>query len=131
MAWKLATCILAALVLLEGALLLLGRRRAINRFKPVDENHYFAFDPETGQLCTTFRPSMNREPKLASPSSTPAPSSSPSRPTGSRTTDLILKAMDEQADASTKEADNRARQQAELEERIGFIRGLPACADIR
>jgi len=54
MLFKTLTCILALVVVAEGGYIFL-HRRPINRFKPVDDDGYAAFDTATGQLCRAFR----------------------------------------------------------------------------
>ena len=111
---------LAALVLLESGYILM-RRHPTNRFKPVDEDAYLAFDSATGQLCRTFR--QGPRPKGIKPEPEPTPSTSSSHSGKAVPVDEILEAI-QKADP---EADAKAEEKAQAE----FIRGLPACADIR
>jgi hypothetical protein len=111
---KILTCTFAMLVLAESGYILLVRHRPINRFKPVDEDGYLAFDSATGQLCRTARP----RPVPKGIRSSASPSSLHSGE--SRRGDPILEAIDKSAPDL----------QAEEDARVEFIRDLPACADI-
>jgi hypothetical protein len=128
MSWKIATAVLVLLLLGESGYVLLSRHRPINRFKPVDEDGYLAFDSATGQLCRTFRPGP---PKKIQPAPIkPAPSSFDSKES-SPNLDRILCAIrggltEAEFDKKVQEEkDGNAEAQAEL------IRSLPACANIR
>jgi hypothetical protein len=52
--FKTLTCTLALAVVVEGGYIFLQRHPA-NRFKPMDDDGYVAFDTASGQLCRTFR----------------------------------------------------------------------------
>lgn len=108
------------LAIVEAGYFYTSARRPIEHFKPVDEDNYIAFDSETGQLCTTFRPNLISRTKPAI--SSPAPSSvhSDRTPTSK---DQFLEAIEAAGDDLTKK-------HAEIEKRIGFIHSLPACVDI-
>jgi hypothetical protein len=112
MLFKALTCILALVVVAEGGYIFL-HRRTINRFKSVDDYGYAAFDSATGQLCRTFQ-ARSAPRKIQSATSS-------ARPAKLHSADPILDAMRNEADKSMPGKD------AEVE----FVRGLPACADIR
>jgi hypothetical protein len=109
---KILTGILGVLLILETVYILWGQH-PINRFKPVDEDGYLAFDSATGQLCKTARPGPGRKKAKPSPSAVQRDQRGRSDP--------ILEAFDKAAPEA----------QAEQETRVEFIRGLPSCADIR
>jgi hypothetical protein len=111
---KVLTAILIILVLAESAYIVLGRH-TINRFKPVDQDGYVAFDSATGQLCRSYRS------KAPVKTFKPAPPTSLPPQSKLRPEDRILAAIE------AGSADAQAEEKAEVE----FIRGLPACADIR
>jgi hypothetical protein len=111
---KILIGLLATLLLAESAYVLLNRH-PINRFRPVDQDGYVAFDTATGQLCRSYR---SKAPERAAQA---APASSLSRQSQSRPGDSIL-AMIEGGNA-----DAQPEEKAEVE----FVRGLPACTDIR
>jgi len=67
----------------------LARHELIDRFKPMDEDHYLAFDSATGQLCKTVRPIPTR--KKTTPS--PSPLSYPVQTGQSGQRDQILEAI--------------------------------------
>lgn len=112
MVFKTLTCILALVVIAESGYIFL-RRHPVNRFKPMDDYGYTAFDTASGQLCRTFR----SKPAPTKVQLSPSPDRSPELHSG----DAILDAMRNGSDNAPGEKD------AEVE----FIRGLPACADIR
>jgi hypothetical protein len=111
---KILIGLLATLLLAESAYVLLNRH-PINRFRPVDQDGYVAFDTATGQLCRSYR---SKAPERAAQA---APASSLSRQSQSRPGDPIL-AMIEGGNP-----DAQPQEKAEVE----FVRGLPACTDIR
>ena len=112
MVLKILTWMLALTVLAESGYIVL-HRHPINRFKPVDEDGYLAFDSATGQVCKTARPGPERKKAKPSPSAV--------QRDGRGKSDPILEAFGKAAPEA----------QAEQEMRVEFIRGLPACADIR
>ena len=112
---KILTSILAVLVVAVSGYAI-WNRHPVNRFKPVDEDGYLAFDTATGQLCRTYRA---KSPPKRIPS---APSSD--RSDGLRPEDRILDAIE------TKGAEAAANAKAERDAQVELIRGLPACADI-
>lgn len=99
-------------------------RRSINRFRPVDEDAYLAFDSATGQLCRTFRPGPRRK-KNSAPIK-PAPSCLDSEESDP---DPIIRAIR----GRPTEAEKKVQEEmdANTEAHAEFIRGLPSCADIR
>jgi|SRR5580704_6049887 hypothetical protein len=111
---KILIGLLATLLLAESAYVLLNRH-PINRFSPVDQDGYVAFDTATGQLCRSFR---SKAPERAAQA---APASSLSRQSQSSPGDPVL-AMIEGGNP-----DAQPKEKAEVE----FVRGLPACTDIR
>jgi hypothetical protein len=111
MLFKTLTGILAVLVLAEGGYIFLARH-PINRFKPVDEDGYLAFDSATGQLCRTFR-------------SGPIPKRTESVPSSDRSLDSRVR--DPILDAIRGGA---AKDGAKENTQVEFIRALPACVDI-
>lgn len=125
---KILTGILAALVLLESGYIFLGRH-PINRFKPVDEDGYLAFDSATGQLCRTFRPGPPLK-KIQPVTIKPAASSFDSKKSSPKV-DPILSAI--RGGLTETEFDKRVQEEkdANAEAQAEFIRGVPACADIR
>jgi hypothetical protein len=46
--WKIAAAMLALLLLGESGCIFLARHEPIDRFKPMDEDNYLAFDSATG-----------------------------------------------------------------------------------
>jgi hypothetical protein len=112
MLFKTLTCILVLVVVAEGGYIFL-HRRPINRFKPVEDDGYAAFDTATGQLCKTFRARPSPKGVQYSPSASQTPET--------RSGDLILDMI--QNGPSNAQGGEKAR--------IEFIRGLPTCADIR
>lgn len=106
-------CALIVLLLAETAYII-SDRHTINRFKPVDQDGYVAFDTATGQLCRSYR-SRTPEKIVESAPTSSLPSQSQPHPV-----DPIL-AMIEGGNPA------QAKEKAEVE----FIRGLPACADLR
>jgi len=112
MLFKALTCILGLAVFAEGGYIVLYRH-TINRFKPVDDYGYAAFDSATGQLCRTFQAKPAPRKVQSSPS--------PARPAELHSGDPILDAM--------RNEKNNAQPGKDAE--VEFIRGLPACADIR
>ena len=121
MIFKILTLVLVLAVFAESGYILL-HRHPVNRFKPVDEDNYLAFDSATGQLCRTFR--LGSRPKKIQP----APSSLDSKKSGPE--DHILTAIR----GGLKEAEFNKKVQEEndanAEAKAEFIGGLPACADI-
>lgn len=109
---KTLICILALLVVAESGYIFL-HRHPINRFKPMDDDGFVAFDTASGQLCRTYQS------KSAPRTIESSPSSDHSSESGSR--DPILGAI--------RNAGPNA--QAERETQLEFIRGLPTCDDIR
>jgi len=125
---QIVTGILAALVLLESGYIVL-RRHPTNRFKPMDEDGYLAFDSATGQLCRTFRPGP--PPKKIPPNPIePAPSSLDSQKSNPKV-DPVLNAI--RGGLTEAEFDKKVQSEkaANAEAQAEFIRHLPACADIR
>jgi hypothetical protein len=112
MVFRILTCILALALFMEGGYIF-WHRHPINRFRTVEDNGYVAFDSATGQLCRTYRtkPSPKRAPAVL-PSDRFA-----EKPTG----DPILDAM----------RNGPTSVQAGEDTEVEFVRGLPACADIR
>lgn len=108
---KTLTCILALVVVAEGGYIFL-HRHPINRFKPMDDDGYVAFDTASGQLCKTFRSKSAPRGIKSSPSADYSPESSSGDP--------ILDAMQKAA----------AKTQPEEDAKVEFIRGLPTCVDI-
>ena len=129
MPWKIASAVLALLLLGESGYILLARHRAINRFKPVDEDGYLAFDSATGQLCRTFRPGPHSQ-KNHPAQIKPSPSSFDSKKSGSAV-DPILNAI--RGGLSEAEFDKKVQEEkdANAEAQGAFIRSLPTCVDIR
>lgn len=109
---KILIGVLALLVVTASEYIVLSRN-PVNRFKPIDQDGYVAFDTATGQLCKTFRTKTVPEKIQSIPSS--------DRSNGSRPVDPILDAIR----GGVPDA------QAEQAAQVQFIRGLPACADIR
>lgn len=125
---KMLIGLLTALVLLESGYIFLGRH-PINRFQPVDEVGYVAFDSATGRLCRTFRAGLPpTKPQLAL--TKPTPSSFDTRESSPKT-DPILSAI--RGGLSEAEFDKQAQQEKDANTQVQaeFIRGLPACVDIR
>ena len=123
MVFKALTCILALVVVAEAGYIFL-HRHPINRFKPVDDNGYAAFDTATGQLCRTIRMKSTLKGVQYSPSSDHAPESHFGNPTEDKTStvhDRILDAI-RNSPSNTAEAENF---------RVELVRDLPACSDIR
>jgi hypothetical protein len=112
MLFKALTCILALVVVAEGGYIFLHRQN-INRFKPVDTDGYMAFDTASGQLCRTFQAKPAPRKVQSSPS--------PARPSELHSGDPILDTIQNGADSAPTGKDTE----------VEFIRGLPACADIR
>jgi len=112
MLFKALSCILSLVAVAEGSYIFL-HRHTINRFKPMDDYGYAAFDSATGQLCRTFQPKVAPSKAQSSPS--------PTRPAELHSGDPILDAM--------RDETNNAQPGKDVE--VEFIRGLPACADIR
>lgn len=105
--------ILIVLAVGEGVYIALNRR-TINRFKPVDQDGYVAFDTATGQLCRSYRTKVAE--KIVKPASKSSlPSQSQAGPE-----DPILAAI--QKGPPNAQADEKAG--------VEFIRALPACADL-
>jgi len=123
---KILTSILALAVVAEGGYILL-HRNAINRFKPVDEEGYLAFDSATGQLCRTFRPG-SRPKKIQPAPIKPAPSSLDSKKSGPD--DRILTAIRGGLTEAEFEKQIQEEKDANAEAHAEFIRGVPACVDI-
>ena len=69
---KTLACILALVVIAEGGYIFL-HRHPINRFKPIDDDGYLAFDTASGQLCRTFRSNSAPKKIALSPSSDHSP----------------------------------------------------------
>src|SRR5467141_3561799 len=109
---KTLICILVLVIVAEGGYIFL-HRHPINRFKPMDDDGYVAFDTASGQLCRTFR-SKSAPKRIES-----SPSSDHSSESGSE--DPILGAI----------RNGRPNAQVERETQVEFIRGLPTCDDIR
>jgi len=112
MLFKILTCILVLVVVGQGGYIFL-HRRPINRFKPVDDDGYAAFDTATGQLCRTFRAGPSPRGVHYSPSAGQTPET--------RSGDVILDMIQ----------NGPSNAQAGEKDRIEFIRGLPTCAVIR
>jgi hypothetical protein len=106
MVLKTVASVLALIALVEGWHIL-SRRNQLDRFHLLDDSGYVAFDRLSGQLCRTFQPKA----KGAKP---PAPVNLVPSSSG----DPILDAI---TDSSA----------AESEVRLEFVRGLPACIDVR
>src|ERR1700720_4161685 len=104
---KILIGLLATLLLAESAYVLLNRH-PINRFRPVDQDGYVAFDTATGQLCRSYRS------KAPDKTVRPAPTSSVSPQSQSRPEDRILAAIERGS------PDAQAEEKTEGE----FIRGL-------
>jgi hypothetical protein len=111
---KIIMGILTILMVAESVYIVLDRH-TINRFKTVDQDGYVAFDTATGQLCRSYRS------KAPDKTVRPAPTSSVSPQSQSRPEDRILAAIERGS------PDAQAEEKTEGE----FIRGLPACADLR
>jgi hypothetical protein len=111
---KILIWLLATMLLVESAYIFL-HRRPINRFKPVDQDGYVAFDTATGQLCRSYLSKAPEGTAKLAPTSSLSPQSQP------HSADPIL-AMIESGNA-----DAQAKEKAEIE----FIRRLPACTDLR
>jgi len=109
--FKVLVGILMVFVTAESIYILINRH-PINRFKTVGEEGFVAFDTATGQLCRTF-------PAKAAPNYQPTPSgdAAPKRPSGDPVLDEIQKL------GLNVKAENDAT--------VAFVRGLPACGDIR
>jgi len=114
MALRVLSGILIILLVAESGYIALNRH-SVNRFKPVDQNGYLAFDSATGQLCKSYRSKGPVKTFNAAPAASLPPQSKLSPE------DRILAAIERGS------PDAQAREKAEVE----FIRGLPACADIR
>jgi hypothetical protein len=114
MALRVLSGILIILLVAESGYIALNRH-SVNRFKPVDQDGYLAFDSATGQLCKSYRS------KAPEKTAKPAPTSSPTPQSQSLSEDRILSAI------GRGTSDAQAEEKAEIE----FIRGLPACVDIR
>ena len=127
MPWKIATAVLGLLLSAESGYILFARQRAINRFKPVDEDGYLAFDSATGQLCRTFRPG-SRPKKIQPAPIKPAPSSLDSKKSGPD--DRILTAIRGGLTEAEFEKKIQEEKDANAEAHAEFIRGVPACMDI-
>jgi hypothetical protein len=112
MFFKTLTCILSLLVVGEGGYIFL-HRQPINRFKPIDNDGYVAFDTASGQLCRTFRSKSAPKRIESTPSS--------DRSTDNRSGDAVLDFIRE----------GGAKVQAEENVNVQFILGLPPCRDIR
>jgi hypothetical protein len=109
---KTLTCVLALVVAAEGGYIFL-HRHPINRFKPMDDDGYVAFDTASGQLCRTFQSKSG--PRRVETS----PSSDHSSATGSG--DAVLDFI----------RGGGAKVQADQTANVEFILGLPACREIR
>ena len=118
--WKSITCALATLAIVEGGYIFISAHRQTKHFKPVDEDSYIAFDSETGQLCTTFRPNLISK----------TPSGPSSSAASSVHIDLTPKTKDPFIEAMESAGGDLAKEHTEVEKRIGFIHSLPVCADI-
>jgi hypothetical protein len=108
MALRTVASVLALIALVEGWYIL-SRRNQVDRFHLLDDSGDVAFDRLSGQLCRTFQPKAKA--KAAKP---PAPVNLAPSSSG----DPILDAI---TDSSA----------AENEVRLEFVRGLPACIDVR
>jgi hypothetical protein len=84
---KVLTGILIILLVGESVYIVLDRH-TINRFKPVDQDGYVAFDTATGQLCRSYRS------KALEKTFKPAPTSSLLPQSQSRPEDPILAAIE-------------------------------------
>jgi hypothetical protein len=109
---KTLACILALVVIAEGGYIFL-HRHPINRFKPIDDDGYLAFDTASGQLCRTFR--SNSAPKKTAPS--PSSDRSPESKSGDPVLDFIR--------------NGESSAQSERDSKVEFILKLPTCRDIR
>jgi len=129
MPWKIASAVLALLLLGESGYILLARHRPINRFRPIDEGGYMAFDSATGRLCRTFRPGPRHQ-KTQPVAIEPAPSSFNSNKS-SPEVDPILSMI--RGVLSEAEFDKKVQEEkdANAEAQGAFIRSLPTCVDIR
>jgi hypothetical protein len=112
---KILICILVTLLLVESTYVLLNRH-PINRFKPVDQDGYVAFDTATGQLCRSYR---SKTPEGVAQA---ASASSLPRQSQSRSGDDPILAMIERGNP-----DPQSKEKAEVE----LVRGLPACENLR
>ncbi len=112
MLFKTLTCILAVAVVAEGGYIFL-HRHPINRFKPMDDDGYVAFDTASGQLCRTFRSKSAPKRIESSPSSDRSSETS----SGDGILDFIR--------------GGGAKVQAEQNAKVEFILGLPTCREIR
>jgi len=109
---KTLACILALVVIAEGGYIFL-HHHPINRFKPIDDDGYVAFDTASGQLCRTFR--SNPAPKKTAllPSS--------DRPPETKSRDPILDFIRNGEPNAPSERDTTTE----------FILKLQTCRDIR
>ena len=124
---KILTSILALAVVVEGGYILL-HRNAVNRFKPLDEDGYLAFESATGQLCRTFR--LGSRPKKIQPAPIkPAPSSFDLKKPNPEV-DPILNAIRGGLTEAEFEKKVQEEKDANAEAQAEFIHGLPACVDI-
>ena len=111
MLFRTLTSILALVVVAEGAYIFL-HRHPINRFKPMDDDGYVAFDTASGQLCRTYQPNLKSQ-----AAKSPAPVNS----VPSKSGDPILDAIIDTPSSSSAEGDAQ----------LDFVRRLPACVDVR
>ena len=125
--WRILVCTLAVTVLAESGYIFL-HRQPINRFKPMDEDAYLAFDSETGQLCRTFRRGP-RVQKNQPAQIRPSPSSLDSKKSSSKV-DPILNAIRGRLTEAEFEKKVQEEKDADAEAQVQFIRSLPACGDI-
>jgi hypothetical protein len=109
---KTLACILALVVIAEGGYIF-WHRQPINRFKPMDDDGYVAFDTASGQLCRTFR--ANSAPKKIAPS--PSSDRSPKTKSGDAILDCVR--------------NGEPSAQPERDSTVEFILKLPTCRDIR
>ena len=109
MALKTVASVLALIALVEGWYIL-SRRNQVNRFHLLDDSGYVAFDRLSGQLCRTFQPKAKVANSRAPVSSLPPSSGDPISDAISNTQSISM---------------------AESEAQLEFVRGLPACIDIR
>jgi hypothetical protein len=102
---KLLICALIVLRLAETAYIIFDRH-TINRFKPVDQDGYVAFDTATGQLCSSYRS------KAPGKTARPAPTSSPSPQSESHSADPILAMIAPQTRAASFKCKSLYRKRA-------------------
>jgi hypothetical protein len=111
-----------ALLSLAAFAYVASNRHPVNRFKPMDEEGYVAFDSVSGQLCKTF-PLKELPKKLPVATSSNHPRSPENgKPKDGKPIDAILDSI-----KSNAPIDSKVAQSAQIE----FIRGLPACVDIQ